>query len=197
MTNLKPGFKVKIVSGETLSFPGSEKYKDAKKEDFIGGTLQVVACGTSGDIVLLRTLDGKYFCSISEKEIKAENSVYIAGPITGYNDKNIPAFESAEKVLKEAGFYVINPHKIDHSKAEELERNGASEEEIWQAYLEKDLEEAMKAKNICLLENWINSDGANLEAFVLYKLGKTILKIENNEIIKIELKANLIIEERW
>lgn len=38
--------------------------------------------------------------------------IYISGPMTGYPDLNLPAFDAAEKRLTDDGHFVINPHKI-------------------------------------------------------------------------------------
>ena len=41
--------------------------------------------------------------------MKQENSIYIAGPMSGKVDHNYPAFHAAAKFLREKGWTVFSP----------------------------------------------------------------------------------------
>lgn len=49
-------------------------------------------------------------------EIKKDDSVYIAGPMTGLPEKNIPAFNLMGHALKLQGANVYNPASLDQTK---------------------------------------------------------------------------------
>ncbi len=79
--------------------------------------------------------------------------VYISGKIDG-----LPPFYSqmrfaeAERKLKDEGFEVINPWKLDFSACKE-----------WDDYMMCDLDILRKCDAIYLLSNWQESDGALVE----------------------------------
>lgn len=95
------------------------------------------------------------------------NKVYIAGPMSGYEGFNFPAFNRAEEVLR--GFYgyehVINPAKLHPTT-----------DLPWVEFLKQDLRELITCDAIFLLEGWEKSRGATLEAFVAYTLGLRLYK---------------------
>ena len=41
-----------------------------------------------------------------------KNKIYIAGPMTGYENYNYPKFFKIENILKEKGWIVVNPARI-------------------------------------------------------------------------------------
>ena len=87
--------------------------------------------------------------------------IYIAGPITGKPDGNKAAFDAAEKKLKAQGHAVLNPRSLP----DDLPRT---------AYMPICLAMLQQADAIYLLEGWINSAGARLEAdYALYQ-NKTV-----------------------
>ena len=48
-----------------------------------------------------------------------KQTIYVAGPMRGYEDFNYPAFHEAERILESIGWDVVNPAKMD---AEELDK---------------------------------------------------------------------------
>ena len=86
--------------------------------------------------------------------------VYLAGPMTGYENFNFPAFNAAAQRLRAEGFDVVNP--ADHGIVEGAE---------WADYLRFDLGKLVQCASIALLPGWEASKGANLEVSVAQKLG--------------------------
>ncbi|MBI5724624.1 MAG: DUF4406 domain-containing protein [Planctomycetes bacterium] len=84
--------------------------------------------------------------------------VYIAGPMTGYPKFNFPAFFEVEERLKNLGFDVINPARMDV----ELDNfHGEGEPPLTtEQYEARDLPLVEKADRILMLSGWRNSKGA-------------------------------------
>lgn len=96
-----------------------------------------------------------------------ENSIYIAGPMTGIVDHNFPAFHAAAKQLRAQGYTVFNPAEINADAVDVIRP--------WAWYMRKDLAELVKCEAIYLLPGWENSKGATLEMHVAERLGMTII----------------------
>tara|TARA_Y100000310_G_scaffold283459_1_gene305432 strand:- start:334 stop:714 length:381 start_codon:yes stop_codon:yes gene_type:complete len=45
-------------------------------------------------------------------------TIYIAGPMRGYEDGNFPAFDRQQRVLERQGWTVINPAEMDRTQGE-------------------------------------------------------------------------------
>lgn len=91
------------------------------------------------------------------------NTVYVAGPMTGYTDHNFPAFNKAADKLRSQGYTVFNP--ADH---------GVVEGATWEDYLRFDITKLIQCDTIYLLEGWENSKGAQLELLIAQKLNMKI-----------------------
>lgn len=96
-----------------------------------------------------------------------ENSIYIAGPMTGVVDHNFPAFHAAAKLLRQSGYVVFNPAEINADAVDVVRP--------WAWYMRKDLTELVKCEAIYLLPGWENSQGATLEKHVAERLGMVII----------------------
>lgn len=82
-------------------------------------------------------------------------TLYVAGPMSGYDDCNYPAFHDASKRLIEAGFLVVNPadrDNIDRSHYVDI--------------LREDLRFILDCDGIATLEYWWESVGARNEVQV-------------------------------
>ena len=92
--------------------------------------------------------------------------IYIAGPMSGIDSLNFPAFHEAAARLRGQGFEVVNPAEInpDHAMP-------------WAECMRRDIAELVKCDAIYLLPGWENSKGANLERDIASRLGM-ILMIE-------------------
>lgn len=84
--------------------------------------------------------------------------VYISGPMTGYPEKNYPAFFAAEEELVALGYGVLNPAKHP-------------EQETWADFMRLDLQDVLRCTHVAMLPGWENSRGAKLEVYVAEQLG--------------------------
>lgn len=91
---------------------------------------------------------------------------YIAGPMRGYPEHNIPAFRLAAERLRSAGFDVVSPVEIGDAWAGGDQSAHAPED-----YVRRDLDELLTCEAIALLPGWERSTGARCEAAVAVTLG--------------------------
>lgn len=89
--------------------------------------------------------------------------IYIAGPMTGIEDFNFPAFNAAAQSLIEDGWHVENP--ADHGVVPGAE---------WEDYLAYDLTRLGTCGAIYLLPGWQASKGATLEVHIARALGMEV-----------------------
>ena len=92
--------------------------------------------------------------------------IYVIGPVTGFDDLNLPAFETAREELYEAGYSPLIPHDFVAADAD------------WQMAMRRSLETMMKADGIAYLDGWQQSHGANLEWKIARALGIAIAPVE-------------------
>ena len=81
--------------------------------------------------------------------------LYVAGPITGWPDKNRPAFEAAATELGALGYEVVTP--FEHEGGGDLE---------WEHYVRLGLRLMLTCEGVALLPEWYTSTGAKLEQLV-------------------------------
>jgi len=118
--------------------------------------------------------------------------VYIAGPMTGIPQFNIPAFDDAAADLRARGYDVVSPAELDDpvireielaspdgdlvALTAELQRRGLAKG-TWGEFLARDVQlisdEGIEA--IVVLPGWDKSKGARLETFVGRLCGLPIL----------------------
>lgn len=79
--------------------------------------------------------------------------VYISGPITGTTDY-MERFEEAEKKLKERGYSVVNPAKVNAQLPEDTS---------YEEYMEMSFCLLSLCDAAYFLNGWSNSNGANKE----------------------------------
>lgn len=78
-------------------------------------------------------------------------AIYVAGPITGRDRRNLPAFREAKRKLTAAGFDVVLPHDIV----------GASTP--WLDAMLCTLAALPGVQGVAALDGWQNSTGASIE----------------------------------
>jgi hypothetical protein len=98
------------------------------------------------------------------------NRVYVAGPMTGIDDFNYPAFNAVAERLRAQGYEVENP--AEHGTVE-----GAQ----WADYMAYDLTRLGLCGAIYLLPGWSNSKGAKIEKGIAVTLGMDIRLDPNAE----------------
>ena len=110
-----------------------------------------------------------------------KQTIYVAGPMRGYEEFNYPAFYEAERILESIGWDVVNPAKMD---AEELDKKegvdlltfdphkSVVDQETLRHLLSRDLEAvAKKCTAIYMLDGWEESRGALAEWQLARALG--------------------------
>ena len=92
------------------------------------------------------------------------DKVYIAGPMSGYEEFNFPAFNRVEELLRKSYGYkhVINPAKLHPTT-----------DLPWVEFLKQDLRELITCDAVFLLKGWEKSRGATLEARTIEQVAVT------------------------
>ena len=110
--------------------------------------------------------------------------LYIAGPMSGFADFNMPAFFEAAEHVWLLGHEAENPADnddpaLDLSLANALRNkaNGAT----WESYLRRYLARLVKCDGVVVLPGWQRSAGAALEVDVATRLGMPVYCLERYE----------------
>lgn len=102
---------------------------------------------------------------------------YLAGPMTGYEGHNFPAFTSNAAWLRNHGYEVVNPAEL-----EALETGPRKE---WAFYLKRDIRELLTCDSVAVMRGWENSPGATLEVYIGWRLGFSIFKAEDFTLVDV------------
>lgn len=102
--------------------------------------------------------------------------LYLAGPMTGYDDYNFPAFHNAAAGLRASGHEVVSPAEMDEGIPPE-----EHEALDWSDYLRRDLELLVGCEGVAVLPGWQDSKGASLEVHVANALGMPIIDAQLQE----------------
>lgn len=94
---------------------------------------------------------------------------YLAGPMTGIQEYNFPAFIQATQELRARGYTVVSPPEITGPISDGLPRS---------FYLRRDLAALLECDAIILLPRWESSPGARLEREIALQLDMKILIYE-------------------
>lgn len=99
-----------------------------------------------------------------------KRKIYIAGPMRGIVYYNYWAFENAENILKDIGYEVINPHRIDQANGldvlslpENTDWNTLPESLVLNTTIMHDVSAILSCTDIFMLKNWDISIGATAE----------------------------------
>jgi hypothetical protein len=85
--------------------------------------------------------------------------IYVAGPMTGVDGFNLPAFAWSTERLTAAGYDAVNPG-----------RHGVNPGYMWEDYLRRALLDMLTCDGVALLPGWEESRGARLEVDVAVRL---------------------------
>ncbi|WP_426783097.1 DUF4406 domain-containing protein [Pseudomonas atacamensis] len=102
------------------------------------------------------------------------NRVYLAGPMTGFEDFNFPAFNKMAAELRARGHVVENP-------AEHGVVDGAD----WADYMAYDLTRLGLCGQVAVLPGWENSKGARLEVHIARELGMKV--VNAHDLVSMEI----------
>jgi hypothetical protein len=96
--------------------------------------------------------------------IERAHRLYLAGPMTGFEDFNFPAFNKMAADLRAKGYIVENP--AEHGVVVDAE---------WRDYMAYDLTRLGLCGLVAVLPGWENSKGARLEVHIARELGMSVL----------------------
>lgn len=93
--------------------------------------------------------------------------LYISGPMTGRENLNYAGFAMADMALRYAGYEVVNPwfFEANHGKT-------------WAECLRYDLTRMFECDAVAVLDDWQESDGANLEVYNAVQVEMTVDTVE-------------------
>jgi hypothetical protein len=100
--------------------------------------------------------------------------IYLAGPMSGIEALNFPAFAKAAAYLRAAGHEVINP-------AEENPDHGMA----WADALRADIPLLLTCEAIALLPGWEESKGARLEHHIARELGMRVMHLPGDKPVRL------------
>jgi len=109
--------------------------------------------------------------------------IYIAGPMSGVENWNFPAFFEAERQLLELGYEVVNPAHNDGSTYEEALASANTGKHSWDWYMRRDLAKLITCDAVCLLPEWKNSKGASLEVTVAKSLDMPLYILRDGKLV--------------
>jgi hypothetical protein len=91
--------------------------------------------------------------------------LYVAGPMTGIEDYNYPEFLRVEGVLRDLGYDVLNPARIDELY------NPTKAPRQWDWYMRHAVAMLLACKGVATLAGWPASRGATIEVNLAVSLG--------------------------
>ena len=106
-------------------------------------------------------------------------NVYLAGPMSGYENYNYPAFDAAATRLRELGLTVESPHEIDSKYPGRAVYNDPQQE--WRFYMSKCIPMVFQADAIVMLPGWSTSNGACIEHQIAEERGIHIYMYDSPE----------------
>lgn len=105
-----------------------------------------------------------------------KNKVYIAGPMTGYEQFNIGSFFAAGDYFKDIGWEVYNPaEKTGDIYGMDLYEGDAQEFDLAEAFTRYTDFIINRATHIYMLRGWEKSAGARAEHALAVVMGLTII----------------------
>jgi len=102
------------------------------------------------------------------------NRLYLAGPMTGFEDFNFPAFNKMAADLRTRGYVVENPAE-----------HGVVEGADWADYMAYDLTRLGLCGQVAVLPGWENSKGARLEVHIARELGMPV--VNAHDLVSMEI----------
>lgn len=90
--------------------------------------------------------------------------LYLAGPMTGYQDLNFPHFHAVAALLRQQGHEVINPAEVNPDPTAK-----------WEDCMRADIAVLVTCDGIALLDGWDKSRGATLEHHIASSLSMHVM----------------------
>lgn len=92
---------------------------------------------------------------------KKGSLIYLAGPMRGIPNNNVPLFNNVANRLRESGYRVFNPG----------ENEKAIPNPTFSNFMRLDIAAILKADAVAFLRGWPQSEGASIEYIVARALG--------------------------
>ena len=92
--------------------------------------------------------------------------LYLAGPMTGIQDFNYPAFAATAAKLRDAGFDIVSPTD-----------NGLPKNAPWPQHMRADIPMLIGCEGVALMEGWEASKGAQLERHIAMSTGIWVMSV--------------------
>lgn len=103
-----------------------------------------------------------------EKLSYSHKRIYLAGPMSGMANYNIPAFERYAHQLRQLGHDVFSPHE-----------NGLESQASWYAHMRVDIAALTLCGRMALLPGWTDSKGARIEHDIACALNMQVRPVEH------------------
>ncbi len=97
--------------------------------------------------------------------------IYLAGPMTGYQNLNFPAFHAEAARLRELGHEVINPAELNNEDPALTFETPEAYVAHWRDCMRVDIAALLNCETVALLDGWKASKGARLEHHIAMELG--------------------------
>ena len=106
-------------------------------------------------------------------------TIYVAGPMRGFENYNYPAFDRCARVLRDQGWNVINPAELDRDQGKPISSaydfdpdNCYEDHEFMRSALRRDMVAiGEECTAIYMMSGWEKSKGANAELALARALG--------------------------
>ena len=106
-------------------------------------------------------------------------TIYVAGPLRGFENYNYPAFDRCARVLRDQGWNVINPAELDRDQGKPISSaydfdpdNCYEDHEFMRSALRRDMVAICEeCTAIYMMSGWEKSKGANAELALARALG--------------------------
>lgn len=194
MKDLKKGQRVTVLKPDNAQFSegSGPETKSWFNNDYKKIEWSVFMYGEAGNCAVIVNADRNLYVSIPDSDIERRLKIYISGPITGIEDLNRGSFSKYEKKFIELGYDVVNPFKLDHQKAEAMEKVyneeivagrdilTYSKEDIHNEYMKVDLKALVDCDVMGLMssQEWEHSKGCRMEIRTASDCGIKIISCE-------------------
>jgi hypothetical protein len=102
-------------------------------------------------------LDSEYHDPVATGRRSKATMLYVAGPMSGHPENNYPAFNEAARVLRDAGYGVINPAEFSVHGDVRVH---------YVDLIREDLRQMLDCHGVAILDGWWESVGARNEITV-------------------------------
>lgn len=106
--------------------------------------------------------------------------LYVAGPMTGIQAFNFPAFAAAAEALRAIGYDALSPHEVTlPCGCTGLPPQCGADDHAWREFVRHDLIAMLRhAEGVALLPGWERSRGATVERHLAEALEMKVHPVE-------------------